>query len=353
MTISTDIIRTLVNRTALTTEQMTAVMQSIMDGEASQAKIAAFITALSMKGATTEEISAAATFMRQFSQRIELPKKNLVDIVGTGGDGQKTFNISTTSAFLVAAAGGKVAKHGTRSVLSQCGSADVLEHAGINLNLSPTQVQACVRDLGIGFLFAPNYHPILKNTLSVRKQLGFRNIFNILAPLVNPAGAAHLLLGVYDKSLCLTLAKVCHKMGCQHVLVVHAEDGQDEISSCSPTFVAELNRGEIHTYTIKPEDFGIRRGNIRDLAVNNATESYERLLSVLRNEESPARDIVLLNAGAAIYAANLCENLNDGITRARVALSSGRALSLFEELKRYEGYSHRITGPVSESAIPH
>ena len=344
MTITTDIIRHLVNRKALSPEEMREVMQSIIEGQASQAQMAGFIVALSMKGETTEEITSALSVMRESIQRIELPLDNLVDIVGTGGDGQRTFNISTTSAFVVAAAGGIVAKHGTRSVLSRCGSADLLELAGVNLNLTAEEVQTCVSEIGIGFLFAPNYHPALKHTLVTRSQLGIRNIFNILAPLVNPAGAPHLLLGVYDKSLCLSLAKVCHKIGCRHVLVVHADDGLDEISSTSPTLVAELNRGEIHTYTIKPEDFGITRSSIDHLIVNNPAESVEKFMSVLRDEASPARDIVLLNAGAAIYAADLCESLHDGITRARVALSSGRALAIFEELKQF---SHSLSTQVA------
>lgn len=335
MTISTEIIQTLVNRQALTPDQMYDVIQSITQGKSTQAQIAGFIVALSMKGETTEEISAAVSSMRDHSQTIELAKSHLVDIGGTGGDGQQTFNISTTSAFVVAAAGGKVAKHGTRSISSRCGSADLLEQAGVNLSLSPIQVQTCVETLGIGFLFAPNYHPALKNSHSARTELGIRSIFNILAPLLNPANAPHLLLGVYDKSLCLALAKVCHKLGCRHVLVVHAEDGLDEISIGAPTFVAELNRGDIHTYTIKPEEFGIPRSGLEAITVSNSIESFELFNAVLEDQASPARDIVILNAGAAIYAADLCESLHDGMTRARVALSSGRALQLFQQFKQW------------------
>lgn len=333
MSIDAPLIRKLTERKDLEADEIHAVIDSIVTGSASESQIAAFIAAMSMKGETTEEVSAAVKAMRAHSSHIDIDCEHLVDIVGTGGDGQQTFNISTTSAFVVAAAGGNVAKHGTRSVLSTCGSADLLELAGVNLDLSPSQVHQCVEKIGIGFLFAPNYHPALKNTLATRQALGIRSLFNILAPLLNPAGAKHQLLGVYKKSWCLVLAKVLHKLGSEHVLVVHADDGLDEISINAPTFVAELNHGEIRTYTITPEEFGLSRQSLSSLTVSNPAESVELFLSVLQNRNCAARDIVILNAGAAIYAANCCESLAQGIELARDALTCGKAESIFFELK--------------------
>ena len=273
--------------------------------------------------------------MRELANKVTVNGAHIIDTCGTGGDGASTFNISTTCAFVVAAAGGQVAKHGNRSVSSRCGSADLLEVAGVNLNLSTEQVEQCVNDLGVGFLFAPKHHGAMKHTIHVRKEMGVRTLFNLLGPLSNPAGAPNQLIGVFAKEWVEPLAHVLKKMGSQHVLVVNADDGLDEISIASATSVAELKDGQVRTYTITPEQFGFNRATLAELAVDNAETSLVMVKSVLDNQDSAAKDIVLLNAGAAIYAANLTDTLAAGIEKARHVIASGEAKAKLDALIAY------------------
>jgi anthranilate phosphoribosyltransferase len=273
--------------------------------------------------------------MRSLADKVAVTGAHIIDTCGTGGDGANTFNISTTCAFVVAAAGGQVAKHGNRSVSSTCGSADVLEAAGVNLNLTPEQVARCVNDIGVGFLFAPKYHGAMKHTAHIRKEMGVRTLFNVLGPLTNPACAPNQLIGVFAENWLQPLAQVLQKLGGQHVLVVHAEDGLDEISIASASSVAELKDGEIFSYQITPEQFGFQRASLAELAVDNAATSLAVITSVLENNPGPALDIVLLNAGAAIYAANIAESIQAGIEIARQTIAKGAARAKFDELITY------------------
>lgn len=322
----------LLNNQDLTAGEMREVMHLIMSGRVTAAQMGAFLIALRCKGESVEEIAAAASVMRELATPMHCTGEHVIDTCGTGGDGANTFNISTTSAFVVAAAGGQVAKHGNRSVSSSCGSADVLEAAGVNLNLTPEQVTQCVQELGVGFLFAPKYHAAMQHTSQVRKELGVRTLFNLLGPLSNPAGAPNQLIGVFAKTWVEPLAQVLKKLGSQHVLVVNAEDGLDEISIASATFVAELKEDAVTTYTITPEQFGFKRASLTELAVENAAASLDRVKSVLDNQPSAATDIVLLNAGAAIYAANITDSLVAGIEMAKQVLASGAARAKFDDL---------------------
>jgi len=325
----------LLQRQDLTPEEMRETMQFFMSGEANDAQIAGFLCALRAKGETIDEITAAAEVLRELATPIEITGDHVIDTCGTGGDGANTFNISTTSAFVVAAAGGQVAKHGNRSVSSCCGSADVLELAGVNLNLSPEHVAQCVTHLGIGFLFAPNYHSAMQNTRNVRKNLGVRTLFNLLGTLANPAKVKNQLIGVFDKKWVEPLAHVFKKLGSQHVLVVSAEDGLDEISISCATHVAELKNGEIFCYTITPEQFNLPRATLETIAINNPEDSLTMLKSVLNNETGAATDIVLLNAGAAIYAADLADSLAAGIAKAEEVIANGAAAEKFEHFVSY------------------
>ncbi|MCW8828494.1 MAG: anthranilate phosphoribosyltransferase, partial [Gammaproteobacteria bacterium] len=309
----------------LSSEQMQQVMRIIMTGEASDAQIGGFLIALRMKGETVDEIAAAAQVMRELASGVKVSGDHVVDIVGTGGDGSNTFNISTASTFVVAAAGGTVAKHGNRSVSSKSGAADLLEAAGVKLELNPEQVAQCIEQVGVGFMFAPMHHSAMKYAIGPRKEMGVRTIFNILGPLTNPAGAPNQLLGVFSEALVEPLAEVLQKLGSNHVLVVHSEDGMDEISIGAPTHMAELKNGSIDTYTVQPEDFGLQRTDISALAVDDAAQSLEVVKSVLVGDAGPARDIVLLNAGAAIYAADLADSLAAGVKRAAEVIDSGEA----------------------------
>ena len=281
----------LLQRQDLTPEEMRETMQFFMSGEANDAQIAGFLCALRAKGETIDEITAAAEVLRELATPIEITGDHVIDTCGTGGDGANTFNISTTSAFVVAAAGGQVAKHGNRSVSSCCGSADVLELAGVNLNLSPEHVAQCVTHLGIGFLFAPNYHSAMQHTRNVRKNLGVRTLFNLLGTLANPAKVKNQLIGVFDKKWVEPLAHVFQKLGSQHVLVVSAEDGLDEISIACETHVTELKNGEVFCYTITPEQFNLPRATLETIAIHNAADSLKMLKSVLNNETGAAKDI--------------------------------------------------------------
>ena len=328
-------IQKLLDRQNLNADEMRVVMHVIMSGNATDAQIAGFLIALRCKGETIDEIAAAAEVMRQLATRVNIAGEHIIDTCGTGGDGANTFNISTTCAFVVAAAGGKVAKHGNRSVSSSCGSADVLEVAGVNLALSAEQVAQCVNEIGIGFLFAPKHHGAMKHTIKVRKDMGVRTLFNLLGPLSNPAAAPNQLIGVFAKEWVEPRAQVLKKLGSQHVLVVNAEDGLDEISIASATSIAELKDGIVSSYTITPEQFGFKRAPLNELAVNNAVDSLSIVKSVLDNQAGAARDIVQLNAGAAIYAANITDTLAAGIAKAAQVIASGAARAKFDALIAY------------------
>jgi len=325
-------IRAVTERRDLSREEMRSVMNTIMTGAATPAQIGGFLIGLRMKGETIDEITAAAEVMRELATRVDVRGEHIVDIVGTGGDGSSTFNISTASCFVVAAAGGKVAKHGNRSVSSKSGSADVLEAAGVNLDLDPARVAQCVEQVGVGFMFAPKHHGAMKHAIGPRKEMGVRTIFNVLGPLTNPAGAPNQVLGVFARDLVEPLARVLANLGSEHVLVVHAEDGMDEISIGTPTFVAELKDGEVSTYTIAPEDFGIARGDVAALKVEDAGQSLAVVKSLLENQPGPARDIVQLNAGAALYACGLTGSLAEGVKKAGEVIAGGAARSKLDAL---------------------
>ena len=325
-------IRAVTEKRNLDADEMTAVMRTIMTGEATPAQIGGFLIGLRMKGETVDEIAAAARVMRELATGVQVTGSNVVDIVGTGGDATNTFNVSTACTFVVAAAGAKVAKHGNRSVSSKSGSADLLEAAGVNLDLTPEQVAQCINEIGVGFMFAPKHHSAMKYAIGPRKEMGVRTIFNVLGPLTNPAGAPNQLLGVFSSELVEPLAEVLNKLGSNHVLVVNAEDGMDEISVGAPTHVAELKEGQVSTYTITPEQFGVERADIRQLVVNSAAESLAIIKGVLENQPGPARDIVMLNAGAAIYAAGLADTLDAGIRKADTEITTGKAKEKLDAL---------------------
>ena len=325
-------IRTVCDRRDLSQEQMRAVMRIIMTGEATPAQIGGFLVGLRMKGETVEEISAAAEVMRELATHVGVSGPHVVDTCGTGGDGSNTFNISTASAFVVAAAGGKVAKHGNRSVSSRSGSADVLEAAGVSLDLTPAQVAQCIDEVGVGFMSAPKHHGAMKHAIGPRREMGVRTIFNLLGPLTNPASAPHQMIGVFSGQWVEPLAQVLQRLGSEHVLVVHAEDGMDEISIETPTRVAELKDGAITTYTVSPDQLGFKQGKVADLAVESAEESLSIIESVLNNQQGPARDIVALNAGAAIVAGGKAEDFREGIVVATRAIDSGSALAKLDAL---------------------
>ena len=307
-------------------DEMLKIMRMIMNGELSPVMTAALITGLRVKKETIGEITAAAQVMREFSTKVNVPDtRHLVDIVGTGGDGSHTFNISTCSMFVAAAAGAKTAKHGGRSVSSKSGSADVLESLGVNINLSPEKITQCVQEVGIGFMFAPNHHPAMKNVAALRKELGVRTIFNILGPLTNPAGAPNILMGVFHSDLVGIQIRALQRLGAEHALVVYGRDGMDEVSLGASTLVGELKDGHLTEYEIHPEDFGMAMASHRALRVETPEESQAVLRGVLNNEAGAARDIVILNAGAALYAANVATSIKDGIALARQVIESGAA----------------------------
>ena len=309
-------------------DEMLSLMRQIMGGGVSPTMMAAIIAGLRVRKETVGELTAAAQVMREFATKVEIADtQHLVDIVGTGGDGAHSFNVSTTCMFVAAAAGAKVSKHGGRSVSSKCGSADLMEYLGVNLNLNPAQIAACVAQTGIGFMFAPNHHPAMKIVAAVRKELGIRSIFNILGPLTNPAGAPNILLGVFHPDLVGILVRVLQRLGAQHALVVWGRDGMDEISLGAATLVGELKNGEVKEYDIHPEDFGIAMHSGRSLKIDCAGESAWMMNAVLEGRPGPARDIVLLNSGAALYAADVAASIADGIELARKAIDSGAALA--------------------------
>lgn len=328
-------LRLVTERRDLSASEMEQVMRIMMTGEATPAQIGGFLIGLRMKGETADEIAAAATVMRDLAAHVVVDVPHLVDTCGTGGDGASTFNISTAVAFVAAAAGAHVAKHGNRSVSSKSGSADVLEAAGVNLDLDPEQVSRCITDVGVGFLFAPKHHGAMKHAIGPRREMGVRTIFNVLGPLTNPANAPNQVLGVFSEVWLEPLARVLKRLGSHHVLVVHAEDGLDEISIGSPTRVAELKNGAVNTYRIAPEDFGMARADVSALAVDSAAASLAMIRSVFAGEPGPARDIVALNAGAAIYAAGLVEDLPVGVDRALAVLDSSAAAEKLQRLVEF------------------
>jgi len=314
--------------------QMLAVMQQVMGGELTPVQISALLIALRMKGETVEEIAAAAAVMRTLSTKVNIKDAaHLVDTCGTGGDGIQTFNVSTVSAFVAAAAGAKVAKHGGRSVSSTCGSADVLEVLGVDVNKTPEEVASSVDEIGIGFMFAPNHHSAMKHAAPVRKALGVRTIFNLLGPLTNPASALRQVVGVFDQALTGKLAHVLQKLGSEHVLVVHGADGMDEISFTGDTYVAELKDGKITEYTVNPKQFGLSTHPLKAIQIQNAEESKAMIMAVLNGQQGAARDIVLMNAGAAIYVAGITSSLPAGIETAAQMIDSKAALEKLEALK--------------------
>lgn len=319
-------------RRDLSMPQMSSVMRLIMSGAATPAQIGGFLIGLRMKGETVEEIAAAVQVMRELVTPVKVNNSHLVDIVGTGGDGMSTFNISTASAFVVAAAGGRVAKHGNRSVSSQSGSADVLEALGLNINLTPDQVAQCINEVGFGFMFAPLHHSAMKYAIGPRREMGVRTLFNLLGPLTNPAQTPNQIIGVFSPTWVLPLAQVLQRLGSQHVLVVHSEDGLDEISIAAPTLIAELHQGQIQEYKIAPEEFGLTRSNLSEIQVQSVPESVQLIHHVLNNHPGTARDIVSLNAGAAIYAAGVAPTMTQGVAQAQQALSSGAALDKLSAL---------------------
>ena len=307
-------------------DEMLRIVRMIMSGELSPVMMAALITGLRVKKETIGEITAAAQVMREFSTKVHVADKtNLVDIVGTGGDGSHTFNISTCSMFVAAAAGAKISKHGGRSVSSKSGSADVLEALGVNINLKPEAIAQCIQDVGIGFMFAPNHHSAMKHVAPVRKELGVRTIFNILGPLTNPADAPNILMGVFHPDLVGIQVRALQRLGTEHAVVVYGRDGMDEVSLGAATLVGELRNGEITEYEIHPEDFGLPMASNRALKVETPEQSRAMLMGVLDNQPGAARDIVMLNAGVALYAANLAGSMKEGLEKARAAVESGAA----------------------------
>lgn len=323
----------LIERQDLPFAEMRELMHHIMGGQFTTAQIAAILVALRMKGETVDEIAAAAEVMRDLSSKVDATHTDhLIDTCGTGGDGAQTFNISTASALVAAAAGAHVAKHGGRSVSSKCGSADVLEKLGVNVNLTPERVAHSVDSIGVGFMFAPNHHSAMKHAAPVRRELGVRTLFNMLGPLTNPAGAQNQVIGVFSRALTAKLARVLSTLGSNHVLVVHGSDGMDEISISAPTFVAELRDGKIEEYSLHPEEFGLRSAPLNAIQVNNADEARDMLLGVLDNQPGAARDIVLLNAGAAIYVAGLTSTLKGGVRKAEEVLAGGAAKAKLAQL---------------------
>ena len=313
-------------------DEMVSLMRQIMGGEVSPVMIAAIVAGLRVKKETIGEIAAAASVMRELATPVKVPYDNrFVDIVGTGGDSAHSFNISTTSIFVAAAAGAKVAKHGGRSVSSSSGSADVLEALGANIMLSPEQVAACIEACGIGFMFAPNHHSAMKHVAPVRREMGIRTLFNILGPLTNPAAAPNTLMGVFHPDLVGIQVRVMQRLGAERVLVVHGRDNLDEISLGAATLIGELKNGEISEYEVHPEDFGLQMMSLRNLRVGSAEESKAMMLGALDNKPGAAREIVCLNAGAALYVANVADSIGDGIAKAREAIASGAARAKLEQ----------------------
>jgi anthranilate phosphoribosyltransferase len=330
----------IIERDEIKHDEMVSLMRQIMRGDVSQVMISAIMIGLRVKRESIGEISAAAEVMRELATKVEVEnRQNLVDTCGTGGDSAHTFNISTAAAFVAAAAGARVAKHGGRSVSSKSGSADVLESLGVNLNQTPQQVADGISRIGVGFMFAPNYHSAMKYAAPVRRELGVRTLFNILGPLTNPAGAENQVIGVFHADLVGIVARVLQQLGSHHVMVVHGEDGLDEITIAGKTRIGELKNGEVSEYTIRPEDFGMKVSAIETIQVQDSEQSKALLQSVLDNQPGPALDIVLLNAGAAIYVSGVADTLKQGVIRARAAVESGAAK---EKLRQLVEITHQV-----------
>lgn len=330
----------------LTRAEMREVMRQIMTGQCTDAQIGGFLVAMRMKSETLDELTAAVEVMRELATPVQLQGITpAVDTCGTGGDGANLFNVSTAAAFVIAAAGGKVAKHGNRSVSSSSGSSDLLEAAGIQLNLTPEQIARCIEEIGVGFMFAPSHHSAMKYAIGPRKELGMRTLFNMLGPMTNPAGVKHQVIGVFSDELCRPMAEVLRELGSQHVLVVHAKDGLDEFSLATGTHVAELKNGEVTEYTIKPEDVGLTSNSLVGLEVSSAQESLERIRDLLGPCKLPhaskAVDMVALNAGAALYAADVASSLQEGVALAQDAIASGQAA---EKLKVLVSFTQNLAG---------
>ena len=325
-------IKSVMARKDLSIDEMASVMQQIMTGECTPSQIGGFLVGLRMKGETVDELAAAARVMRELSTRVEVSCDHLVDTAGTGGDSSGSFNISTASAIVAAAAGAHVAKHGNRSMTSNSGSADVLEAAGVKLDINPVRISECIEQVGVGFMFAPAHHGAMKHAIGPRREMAVRTVFNVLGPLTNPAGAPNQIIGVFDGDLVEPMAQVLQQLGSHHVMVVHAEDGMDEIGISAPTRVAELKDGEVSGYTIAPADFGMQVADMASLRVGSADESLAMIRGVLADEPGPARDIVCLNAGAAIYVSGCAATLAAGVEAAAAAISSGQAATVLQNL---------------------
>lgn len=325
-------VRKITENQTLTTEEMTDAMRTLMTGQATPAQIGGFLIGLRMRGETVDEISAAASVMRELSTKVAVNTENLVDTCGTGGDASGTFNISTASAIVTAAAGGRVAKHGNRSVSSKSGSADVLEAAGVNLDITPEQVGECIDQIGVGFLFAQKHHSAMRHAIGPRKELGVRTLFNVLGPLTNPAGAPNQVLGVFSREWVKPLAQVLQALGSQHVMVVHAEVGLDEISMDGATHIAELKDGNINEYTITPEAFGMDNDALDSIRVDTAEDSLAMIRNALSGNAGAAQNIVALNAGAAIYTAGLTDSHEAGVQKALTVMNDGTALAKLDAL---------------------
>ncbi|UUY08957.1 anthranilate phosphoribosyltransferase [Pseudomonas sp. J452] len=325
-----------VNQLDLNTAEMQDVMREIMTGQCTDAQVGAFLMGMRMKSETIDEIVGAAQVMRELASPVKINAERLVDTCGTGGDGMNIFNVSTAAAFVVAAAGGRVAKHGNRAVSGKSGSADLLEAAGVYLNLKPEQVARCVESVGVGFMFAPAHHGAMKHAIGPRRELALRTIFNMLGPMTNPAGVKHQVLGVFSQALCRPLAEVLQRLGSQHVLVVHAQDGLDEVSLAAPTYVAELKDGVVSEYRVQPEDFGIKSQSLIGLTVNDAAESLALIRDALGKRKTEngqkAADMIVLNAGAALYAADHATSFREGVQLAQDALHTGLAWEKLDEL---------------------
>lgn len=321
-----------VNRQDLNRDEMNEVMRLIMTGAATDAQIGGFLVGLRMKGETVEELTAAATVMRDLATPVHVDRNHLVDTCGTGGSGTPKFNISTAAALVTAAAGATVAKHGNRKASGKSGSADVLEAAGVNIDVTAEEVARCINHVGVGFLFALNHHSAMKHAIGPRREMATRTIFNLLGPLTNPAGAKCQLIGVYARQWVRPIAETLRELGSDHVLVVHSADGLDEISNCAESYIAELKDGHIEEYVVTPEQFGMQRGQLAELLIDNTDESLKKVKEALSGNSSAVADVVLLNAGAAIYAAKLCESLEAGVEMARDAVGSGMAKEKLSEL---------------------
>lgn len=332
-------IERLVESADINSEEMRSVMRQVMGGEATPAQIGAFLVALRIKGETIDEIAAATEVMRELATPVEIEAEHLVDIVGTGGDGANLFNVSTAASFVAAAAGAHVAKHGNRSVSSTSGSSDVLQALGVKLELTPEQVARCVAEVGMGFMFAPQHHSAMKHAAGPRKELGLRTVFNMLGPMTNPAGVKRQLIGVFDPGLCRPMAEVLKRLGSEHIMVVHAHDGLDEISIAGPTHVAELRDGSISEYEIQPADFGRSTGSLEELVVGSADESVQLIKGALAGKHEEAAGMVILNAGAAVYVSGVAPTLADGVQMADDAVASGAALQKITELVQFTEFA--------------